>query len=372
MKFKTSKEILLHAIQTVEGAVPTKTTLPILSNVLIEAQKDKLIFNATDLDIGIIYQTKADIIEEGNITVPAKRFSDIIKELPEGEVIITIRKNYNIIIDSERCSFRLIGLPKEEFPTIPKFQNKEYIELEQGLFKKLLKKVGFAMSRDETRYVLNGTLLILKNKTLKLVATDGRRLALIESKIQQDIDKKEVIIPIKTVNELGKILKEEGQVKIIFSQNQVAFELNGTQIISRLIEGEFPNYEQVVPKEKQKDKQKKIQIEKNLILSAIKRANLFTSPDSQSIKLDIFKNKLVISKMTPDIGEVKEEILMQYEGNELTVGFNPVYLLDVLKVLENEVIEIELIDAEKPGVFKEHAPSEGGFYIYIVLPMQLA
>ncbi len=372
MKIKTTKETLTAAIQTVEGAVATKTSLPILSNVLIEAQKGKIILNATDLDIGIIYQAKAEVVEEGHITIPAKRFSDIIRELPDGEVVLNARKNYNMIIDCKTCSFRLVGLPKEEFPSIPKFNNKESLVIGQTELKKLLKKVSFAMSRDETRYVLNGTLLVIKNKCLRLVATDGRRLAMVESGKSQDIDKKEVIIPIKTINELNKILKDEGEIKITFSDNQIAFELDGTTVISRLIEGEFPNYEQVVPKEKQKEKSEKIKIEKELFLAAVKRASLFTSPDSQSIKLDVFKNKLVVSKMTPDIGEVKEEIAMEYKGKEITVGFNPAYLLDVLKILDGEQIDFELADMEKPGIFREEIENEQGQYIYIVLPMQLS
>jgi len=173
-------------------------------------------------------------------------------------------------------------------------------------------------------------------------------------------------------NELNKILKEEGQVKVIFTDNQVAFELNGTVIISRLIEGEFPNYEQVIPKEKKSEKNEKIKINKGKFLAAIKRASLFTSQDSQSIKIDVFKNKLVVSKMTPDIGEVKEDIAMDYNGNEITAGFNPWYLMDVLKNLEEETIDFELVNADKPGVFREDLVNENGFYVYIVLPMQLA
>ena len=372
MRFKSTKNILMSAIQTVEGAVATKTTLPILSNVLIEARNDIIIFNATDLDIGIVYRAKAEVQEEGAITVPAKRFADIIKELPHGDVSINVRKNFNMLLDCAECSFRLIGLPKEEFPSIPKFNDKESITIKQSLLKKLLKKVSFAMSRDETRYVLNGTMFSLKSKSIRLVATDGRRLALIEVKSPIEIEKKEVIIPVKTINELNRILKEEGQVKLIFTENQVAFELNGTVIISRLIEGEFPNYEQVIPKEKKSEKQEKIRINKEKFLAAVKRASLFTSQDSQSIKIDVFKNKLVVSKMTPDIGDVKEDIAMDYTGNEITVGFNPWYLMDVLKNLKEETIDFELINADKPGVFREDLQDENGFYVYIVLPMQLA
>ena len=166
-------------------------------------------------------------------------------------------------------------------------------------------------------------------------------------------------------------MNEAGDVKISFTENQVAFELDGTTIISRLIEGEFPNYEQVIPKEKQKEKQDKIRINKGKFQAAVKRASLFTSPDSQSIKIDVFKNKLVVSKMTPDIGEVKEDIEMDYKGTELTVGFNPNYLLDVLKILKDEEIDLELSDAEKPGAFRESLLDEKGFYVYIVLPMQI-
>ena len=368
MRFKSSKEVLMSAIQTVEGAVATKTTLPILSNVLIEGQNNRLHFNATDLDIGIIYKADAEIIDAGNITIPAKRFADIIKELPSGDITINVKKNYNMLIDCSSCSFRLIGLPKEEFPSIPKFNNKEGIVIEQAILKKLLKKVSFAMSKDETRYVLNGTLFMFKNKTLRLVATDGRRLAMAESKLSSDINKKDAIIPVKTITELSKILKEEGTVRIIFLDNQVAFELDETMIISRLIEGEFPNYEQVIPKEKQE----KIKIDKNHFMVAVKRASLFTSLDSQSIKLDVFKNKIVVSKITPDIGEVKEEIKTEYTGNDLTVGFNPVYLLDVLKTLQSDSIDIEIADAEKPAVFREQLADLNGYYVYIVLPMQLA
>jgi len=372
MRFKASREILMTAVQTVEGAVATKTTLPILANVLIEAQKGKLLFNATDLDIGIVYTATAEISEEGTITVPAKRFADIIRELPNGEVSVTVKKNFNMLIDCEACSFRLIGLPKEEFPTIPKFNSKDSISIPQSLLKKMLKRVGFAMSRDETRYVLNGALCVLRNKMIRLVATDGRRLAMVECAIESDAEKHDEIIPVKTINELGKILKDTGEVKIIFSENQVAFELDGTTIISRLIEGEFPNYEQVLPKEKSKEKSERITISKDHFLSAIRRASLFTSPDSQSIKVDVFKTKLVVSKMTPDIGEVKEEIAMTYKGNELTVGFNPGFLVDALKVIQNDALDFELSDAEKPGVFREEMTEEGGHYVYIVLPMQLA
>jgi DNA polymerase-3 subunit beta len=276
-----------------------------------------------------------------------------------------------MLIDCESCSFRLIGLPKEEFPSIPKFNSKDAIVLPQALLKKMLKRVSFAMSRDETRYVLNGTLWVVRNKTLRLVATDGRRLATVECAVAAEGEKHEEIIPVKTINELGKILKDNGEVKIIFTEHQTAFELDGTTIISRLIEGEYPNYEQVLPKEKNKEKTERVIIEKDRLLAAIRRASLFTSPDSQSIKLDVFKNKLVVSKMTPDIGEVKEELAMNYKGNELTVGFNPGFLVDALKVLQGETVDFELTDAEKPGIFREEMVEEKGTYIYLVLPMQL-
>ena len=364
MKFKTSKEPLLKAIQTLQNTISTKAALPILFNLLIETQRGKIYMAATDLDVGISLSIPVEIIEEGGITVPAKRFFDIIRDLPEGAIDITVKKNNSIFIESQKCFFKLMGLPKEEFPKLPKLPEKETITLNQQLLKNMLSLTSFAVSRDETRYILNGVLFVAKGNNIRFVATDGRRLALIEKALELPAEfKKEVIVPAKAIQELVRNLSDAGLVKITFGENQISFQFDNTTLISRLIEGQFPNYEQVIPKEG-KDK---LLIDREKLLWATKRVAILTSPDSQSIKIDLFKNKLIFSKNSPDMGEAREEIDTEHKGNEFSVGFNPQYLIDALKSLKDEAVSLELTGPESPGVIRARDN-----YVYIVLPMQLS
>lgn len=365
MKIKTEKESLLKAIQVLQNIISTKASLPVLSNILIETSKNKLHLAATDLEVGIsLTLNTEEILEEGGITIPAKRFFDIIKDLPPGKLEVAVKKNNSIAIETQKCFFRLMGLPKEEFPKLPKLHEKESIVIKQQFLKNMLQLTAFAVSHDETRYILNGVLFVLKGKSLRLVATDGRRLALIEKELDGPTElKKEVIVPTKAINELMRNLQDQGEVKIIFADNQISFQFDNIVLVSRLIEGQFPNYEQVVPKESKE----KIVIPRETFLGATKRAAILTSADSQSIKLDLFKDKLIFSKNSPDMGEAKEEVDVEHKGKEFSVGFNPQYLIDVLKNLKDEKISLELTGAESPGVIR----AEEG-YVYIVLPMQLS
>jgi len=362
MKFKTNKEILVGGIQAVQNVIGVRSTLPILSNILIETQQDGIKLTATDLDIGISCVIPVDIQEQGAITLPAKRFSDIIKELPSGDVSIASKKNNLVVIETGLCQFKIMGLAREEFPKLPEFKDKEVIKLEQAGLKQVLNLTSFAVSFDETRYILNGILFKINKNNLTLVATDGRRLAIIEKKLSQGIDRDiNIIIPIKTIHELNRNLKDEGELSLLLGNNQVLFDLGNVVVISRLIEGEFPDYRQVIPP----PSENKIRIDRTQFLLAVRRAGLLATPDYQAVKLEVFKNKLVISKSTPDIGESREELDMEYQGKEMAIGFNPNYLTDVLKNLTVETIEFELTDSEKPGVMRIDG------YIYIVLPMRL-
>ena len=300
--------------------------------------------------------------EVGAITIPAKRFGDIIRELPDNEVSITTKKNDLVVIETKMCQFKIMGLSREEFPKLPEFKDKEAIQLEQASFKEMLRLTAFAVSFDESRYILNGILFTLKKNTLTLVATDGKRLAIVERKLKHDIDKEvNIIVPIKTIQELNRNLKEEGELSLVLGNNQALFDLGKVMIISRLIEGEFPDYRQVIPA----SSENKIRVNREEFLLAVKRAALLATPDYQAVKLEIFKDKLVVSKSTPDIGESREEVSAEYRGKELVIGFNPAYLIDVLKNLTLESVEFELTDSEKPGAIR----TDG--YVYIVLPMRL-
>ncbi|MFH0855579.1 MAG: DNA polymerase III subunit beta [Candidatus Omnitrophota bacterium] len=363
MKFKVDKDVLLGGIQTVQNVVITKATLPILSNILIETQPGSLRLTATDLDIGISCVIPVDIQEQGAITVPAKRFSDIIKELPVDGVSVTTKKNNQINIETELCQFKIMGLAREEFPKLPEFKDKEVIKLDQALLKQMLNLTSFAVSFDESRYILNGILFKINKNNLTLVATDGKRLAIIEKKINHAPEKDiGIIIPVKTIHELNRNLREDGELSLVLGSNQALFDLGNIIVISRLIEGEFPDYRQVVPPVSEN----KVRVERGQFLLAVKRAVLLSTPDYQAVKLEVFKNKLVVSKSTPDVGESREELGAVYSGKELAIGFNPSYLIDVLKNLNEENIDLELTDTEKPGVIRING------YVYIVLPMRLS
>ena len=362
MKIKTSKDKLLSAIQTVQNVVSSKSTLPILSNILMETRGGILKLNATDLDIGISCEFPVEILEEGAMTVPAKRFSDIVREMPSGDVVVHVKKNNHIDIEGVNCRFKLIGLPKEEFPKFPEFKDKEVVRLNQKDLKEMLRLTSFAVSYEESRYVLNGILFEIGNNLIRLVATDGRRLAKVEKKLPQPIKKEmAVIIPIKAVQEITRNLKDEGQVSLIPGANQMLFDIDGVLIATRVIEGEFPNYNQVIPK----SGGKKMKVDTQGLLSAIRRANLLSTPDFQAIKFEVFNDKLVVSKTTPDIGESREELSIEYGGGEFIVGFNPHFFIDVLKNINEETIDLEMIGADKPAVLRMDE------YLYLALPMRI-
>ncbi len=361
MKIKADKEKLLNGIQIVQNIVSSKTTLPILNNILMEAKKDKLKLVATDLDIGISCEIPVETLEEGGITIPAKRFVDIVREMPSGNIGVAVKKN-QIDIEGESCRFKLMGLPKDEFPKFPEFKEKDAFQIEQEVLKNMLRLTSFSVSHEESRYVLNGVLLEIVGDSIKIVATDGRRLAKIEKKIsnpnQKDVN---VIIPIKAVQEILRNLKEEGVVSFFVGTNQVLFDIGGVVIATRIIEGEFPNYNQVIPP----PSSNKVGMDAQMLLSSVRRANLLATPDFQAVKLEIFKDKIVVSKTTPDVGESREEMPIEYGGPEMVVGFNPHLLIDFLKNINEQRIHMELSGADKPAVMRM------GDYLYLALPMRI-
>lgn len=363
MKFQSKKEFLLRGVQTVQNVTIGKSTLPILSNVLIETLKNGIRMVGTDLDIGVICTADATVTEEGSVTIPGKKFGDIVRDLPDGDIYFSAKKNSVVTIECEKSFFRIMGLPKDEFPKIPDVHDKETFTIDHIVLKEMLRMTSFAICHDETRYVLNGIYMVIEDGRIHLVATDGRRLAIVsrEVSLPKGLGKK-VIISVKAINEINRILEDTGSVKVAIDNNQIVFHLNDTIIISRLVEGEFPNYENVIPKECKE----KIKVDREGFLASCKRVSLLTTHESQSIRIDLMKGKMVISANTPDVGEAREEMDIDHKGGEMSIGFNPNYLIDVLKNMDNKEVVLELTDGEKPGVIRD----EG--YVYVVLPMQLA
>lgn len=357
MKIKVRKEVLLKAIQSLQNVISIKATLPILTNVLIETKKDKLRMVATDLKIRMTMTIPVEVKEEGSVTVPAKKFGEIVKNLSGEELNISVSNKNVVSIKSSKCQFKIKGLSTEEFPKLPKREEKEVINLDQKTLKEMLNLTVFAVSHNENRAILTGILFRIKDKKLRIVATDGRRLALIEKKVDSNIEK-EVIIPNKVVQELINNL-DKGTIKLIFGENQVYFEFDNIVLNSCLIEGQFPNYEQAIPKSTENG----IVLNRNNLFDVIKRASLLTSIGSQSIRIEVKKDKLAFSKRS-ETSEMDEEIDTKHKLEAFTVGFNPDYLMDVLKNLSDEDINLELSGSENPAVIRKDN------YICIILPMQ--
>lgn len=362
MKITCPKERLLVAISQVQGAVSQRTTLPILANVLLQAEEGILTLTATDLDIGIQYKIPVDIPITGATTLPAKRLFGIIRELPEGDVEINVNPTNVASITCGSAYFRVVGLGKEEFPKLPEFPEVKTFEIQQTLLRDMINKTSYAMCHDESRYVLNGIYLLVKANKITMAATDGRRLALIEKHV--DLPKgmeMEAIIPAKTVQELVKLLGSEGVINIALAKNQIAFKIPNCTLISRLIEGNFPNYKQVIPQ----GLEQKITLNKDELFSAVKRSTLI-SDRSNSIKLNFIPQQLIISANTPDVGESRESINILYEGKEIEIAFNPNFIIDVLKNLEDQEILFEITDGANPGIIRT-----GPEFLYVLMPMKL-
>jgi len=365
MEIIVTKSNLQQGVSLVCGVTSTKTnTLPILSNLLMETDRDGAIrLVGTDLEVGISTSIPAKVIKEGSITIPAKKIQEIVRELPEGDVEITVAKNNAVSIKGGKAVFKIMGLSKEDYPKLPEFDEKNTVEIEQALVKESFELTSFAISYDETRYVLNGVLLSIQGDQIKFVATDGRRLAYIDKKLAKPAKQNfELIIPTKAAQEITKVLGWEGVVKISPSKSQVIFQIGNTYIMSRVIEGSFPNYEQVIPKQ-----EKTLTVaNREDFLQAVRRTALLTSADSPAVKLDFLKGKIMISSRSPNLGEAKEELFAEVKGDELAIGFNPHYLIDVLKNLDIDQVSISLTDPDKPGLVKG---KEG--YMYVIMPMQL-
>lgn len=346
MKFSVSKEKFLAGLQTVQNVVSTRTTLPILSNVLLQASGDQVRLTTTDLDVGVSGGITAQIEKPGATTLPARRLATIVRELPAADIQIEVDSKNVASIRCGQSFFKILGLPEEEFPPLPKFDDTRTFTIPQQALRDALKKTSYAISTDETRYVLNGILFSFKENKLTLVATDGRRLALVDLEVEfprsQEVD---IIVPTKAVTELGRLLGDEGDVRLSVGENQVSFQIGDTLLASKLIEGNYPNYRQVIPG----DAKERVTLERELFLNAVHRVSLLSSDKSNSVKLVFTKNNIEIAANTPDVGEARESLAVAYKGREFSIAFNPDFLQAPLRALPNDEVYLDLIDEMSPG-----------------------
>jgi DNA polymerase III subunit beta len=369
MNLTISKEQIINGLQSVQNVVSTRTTLPILSNVLLRADNDRLELTATDLDVTVVCSVEAKVKKPGASTVPVKRLFGIVRELNNAEIDLDVDDKNNCVVRSGPSFYRINGLSADEFPPLQTFKEDKKVTLQQEILKGMLKKTSFAISSDESRYVLNGIYISLKDHKLTMVATDGRRLALADE--EADIDEKsqgEFIVPSKTVNELNRLLQDKGQVDLRFAENQASFTLrdeknNSVLIITKLIEGNYPNYRQVIPAETKE----RIALPREEFLHALRRAEIMTSEKSNSVKLTFGKNRMEITANSPEVGEAKESMAVNYKGAEIAIAFNPKYMIEPLTALSNDEVFLEIIDELSPGVLKINGP-----FLYVVMPMRLS
>ncbi len=335
----------------------------------MRASEGRVEFTATDLDVTVSCSVEANVTKAGATTIPVKKLFGIIRELTSPEIEIETDEKNVTSIRAGSSFFKIRGLAAEEFPPMPKFKEDKRVTVPQEKFRGMLKKTSFAISTDESRYVLNGIFLSLKDHKMTMVATDGRRLALVDEEVELgDKSQGEFIIPAKAVNELARLLQDKGDVDVNFSENQASFTLKsekgpGVLIISKLIEGNYPNYRQVIPSETKE----RISLPREEFLHALRRAEIMTSDKQNSVKMAFGKNQLAITANSPDVGEARETMSINYKGKELAVAFNPAYLIEPLNALGNDEVFIELIDELSPGVLKINGP-----FLYVVMPMRLS
>ncbi len=365
MRFSVSKDILLAGLQTVQNVVSSRTTLPILANVRIQAEEGKLRFTTTDLDVGVTCSIDAAVERFGGTTLPVKRLAGIVRELPQGgEVHVDVDSKNIASIRCGQIFFKIHGLPSEEFPPFPEFSESKIFTLKQADVKDALRKTSYAISSDETRYVLNGILFSFKDSRLTMVATDGRRLGLVDLEVEfPQSDEVDLIVPTKCITEVARLCGDSGELKMYVTQNQVAFDIGATRLVSKLVEGNYPNYRQVIPSEVRE----RVTLERELFLSAVHRVSLLSSEKSNSVKLIFTKNNLEIAANTPDVGEAKESIAVVYKGPDMAIAFNPEYLMAPLRALPNDEVFLDLIDEMSPGVVKIQSP-----FLYVIMPMRVS
>src|SRR6185436_15401979 len=369
MNLTIAKDQIINGLQAVQNVVSTRTTLPILSNVLMRAEGERLEFTATDLDVTICCSVEAKVKKPGASTVPVKKLFGIVRELSNAEIDLEVDEKHVCIVRSGSSFYKINGLSADEFPPLPKFKEEKKVALPQETVKSMMKKTSFAISTDESRYVLNGIFISLKDHKMTMVATDGRRLALVDEEVDvSEASHGEFIVPAKAVNELNRLLLDKGEVEIRYADNQASFTLkdeqgNSVLIVTKLIEGNYPNYRQVIPSEVKE----RVSLIREEFLHALRRAEIMTSEKSNSVKLTFSKNNLAITANSPEVGEARESLAINYKGKEMAIAFNPKYLIDPLNSLADDEVYLELIDELSPGVLKINGP-----FLYVVMPMRLS
>jgi len=372
MELVVRKADLLRELQLFQGIVERKNTIPILANVLIEATDGEVKMLATDLEVGLRSRCDATVTKRGTLTLPAKKLYEIIKALPETDVRIEEDKS-GVKVAADRFDSRMQTLPREDFPTLPDGTGAYSATLPRDVLKQMVAKTQFAITGEDTRYFLNGALFILRADSMSLVSTDGHRLALITVPRDKATgkgraeDEMRVILPRKTLLELGRLLAEgDGDIQYERGENHLFFDIGGRLLISRMIDGQFPAFERVIPK----GNDKRVEFDRDRLTNAVKRVALLSNERSRAVKFQMDKGKVEIASSSPEFGEAKEVLMVDYAGAPVTICFNAQYVLDFLSVVETDSVGLEFKDEMSQAVMKPIG-AEGYDYTYVIMPMRI-
>jgi len=370
MELTVRRGDFLNELTLMQGVVERKNTIPILSNILLKAADGHLSFTSTDLDLTLLSQAEAKISRPGSVTVPARKLFDLIRNLPEADVALKLMDNHYLGVTCQRSSFRLVAQPAEDFPTVPKVEAKKGVSFPLDLWKRLTRKVLYAVSAEETRFQLMGALLKDKGKEFELVATDGHRLALIDfPKEDAKATLPNVLIPKKALSEILKMDGDaDARVEIRHSENHLLFTVGSRQLVARLLDVNFPDYEKILSK----NNDRVAKAPTAATQAAIRRVALFSSERSRGVKLTFEKNTLTVASASQELGEGTESLDVSFDGEPMSIGLNAQYLLDFLEEAESETVRLELKDENTQCLCQPEGGIEGASrYLYVVMPMRL-
>jgi DNA polymerase III subunit beta len=370
MELVVRKNDLLRELQFFQGIVERKNTIPILANVLMEAGDDEVRFLATDLEVGLRSRCSASVAKSGSLTLPAKKFYEIVKSLPETDIRIAEDKG-GVKVAADRFDSRMQTLPRADFPTLPEAGGSASATLPRAAIREMVGKTQFAITGEDTRYFLNGALFVLRPESMTLVATDGHRLALVsvprEGKPGSDTDEIRAILPKKTLGELGRLLADgDEDISYERGENHLFFDVGGRMLISRMIDGQFPAYERVIPR----GNDKHIEFERDRLTNAVKRVALLSNERSRAVKFQIEPGKVDVTSSSPELGEAHEMLPVEYSGAAMQICFNAQYVLDFLAAVSTDVISIDLKDEVSQAVVKP-VGADGYDYTYVIMPMRV-
>jgi DNA polymerase-3 subunit beta len=368
MELVVRKNDLLRELQLFQGIVERKNTIPILANVLIDAAEGQVRFLATDLEVGLRSQCDATVAKSGSLTLPAKKLYEIVKSLPETDIRISSDKS-GVKVAADRFDSRMQTLPKEDFPALPETSGAATVTLPGAALKEMIAKTQFAITGEDTRFFLNGALFVLRPDSMSLVGTDGHRLALVTvpREGQKGEEETKAILPKKTLGELARLLSDaDGDVTYERGENHLFFQVGGRTLISRMIDGQFPAYDRVIPK----GNDKHIEFERDRLTSAVKRVALLSNERSRSVKFQIEKGKVDVTSSSPELGEAHETLPVEYSGAAVQICFNAQYVLDFLAVVTTDVVALDLKDEVSQAVATP-VGADGYDYTYVIMPMRV-